>query len=87
MLERLVGLDKMTLHQCESLAKDVGFDGATFEFCGPLGCKKAKWVDAYFGLFEIEGQEGVLMTKQLEFAQGLWCQNLMPPNKDSPDSR
>ena len=80
MIEKFAGLEKMTIHQCEALAKEIGFDGATFDICGPRGCRKAKWLDAHFGFFEIEGQQGYVRTEQLAFTQGLWCQNLMPPN-------
>ena len=40
---------------CE-YAKDNGFDSLEFEFTNLLGeTKKCKWLDAYFGMFQIEG--------------------------------
>ena len=80
MIEKLIGLERMSILQCEALAKDIGFDSATFDLCGPNGRMKAKWLDAYMGIFQIDGQEGFIMTSQVQFAQNLWCENLMPAN-------
>ena len=77
-LEAIAGLEKMTINQCERLAQDLDFDGATFDLCGPKGKLKAKWLDAYMGLFQIEGQEGFVMTRQFEMRPDVWCENLMP---------
>lgn len=78
MIEKIMGIEKMTLPQCEELAKDVGFNSATFDLVGPKGRFKAKWLDAYMGLFELEGQKGFIRAKDLMFATDLWCENLMP---------
>jgi len=80
MLEKLVGLEKMNILQCQEMAKDVGFDSTTFDLCGPKGRLKAKWVEAYFGFFELEGREGVLMATQFQYSQDIWCENVMPAN-------
>lgn len=49
---------------CE-YAKDNGFDSLEFEFTNYSGqVKKGKWLDAYFGLFLLEGAEGFITTKQ-----------------------
>lgn len=49
---------------CE-FAKDKGFDNLEFEFTNLLGeVKKCKWLDAYFGMFIIEGNNGFLTVKQ-----------------------
>ena len=82
MIEKLVGLEKMSLHQCQELAQKIGFDSATFDLCGPLGSMKAKWLDAYFGLFQIEGEEGFISTTQITFNPSIWCENLMPAGKE-----
>lgn len=74
--EAVVGLEKMTIHQCQELAKDIGFDKATFDLCGPKGKLKAKWLDAYFGMFQIEGSDGFVMVKQFAFTPDVWCENL-----------
>ena len=75
-LEAIVGLKKMTLNQCQELAKTLGHDSATFDLCGPKGKKPCKWLDAYLGMFIIDGSEGFTMVSQLQFAQDLWCENL-----------
>lgn len=77
-IEGFVGLKKMTLHQCQELAKDVGFDSSTFKLCGPKGSKNAKWLDAYFGFFQLEGNDGFMSARDFAFAQDLWCEDLMP---------
>lgn len=76
MLEKLVGLDRLTIHQCQDLAKKVGFDKTTFDLVGPKGRLPAKWIDAYFGFFEVEGQEGFLSVAQIGYAQNLHCENV-----------
>ena len=81
-VEALVGLEKLSIQQCQSMAQDVGFDSATFDLCGPKGRLKAKWLDAYFGMFQIEGNENFVMAKQFEFAPDVWCENLMPGTKE-----
>jgi hypothetical protein len=75
-LEVFAGLEKMNINQCERLAKEVGFDKATFDLCGPKGRVKAKWLDAHMGIFQIEGSEGFVMTRQFEFNPDVWCENL-----------
>jgi len=78
MIEQLVGLEKMSIQQCESLAKKFDYDGATFDLCGPKGRIKAKWLDAYMGIFMLEGSDGFNMTNQFEFNPDVWCENLAP---------
>ena len=80
MLEKLVGLEKMNILQCKEMAKDIGFDSTTFDLCGPIGRKKAKWLDAYFGIFEIEGVDGFLMASQFQYSPDVWCENVMTAN-------
>jgi len=79
MLERLVGLDKLSILQCQQLAKDVSFDSATFDLCGPKGRMPCKWLDAYMGLFQIDGSEGFVMVSQIQYLPDVWCENLQPP--------
>jgi hypothetical protein len=76
-LEVIVGLERMNINQCQRLAEKIGFDKATFDLCGPKGKLKAKWLDAYMGIFQIAGQEGFVMTRQFEFQPDVWCENLM----------
>jgi hypothetical protein len=75
-LEAIVGLEKLTIQQCQRLAEKAGFDSATFDLCGPKGKLKAKWLDAYMGMFQVEGSDGFMMTRQLEFNPDVWCENL-----------
>ena len=81
MIEKILGLEKMNILQCQEAAKKIGFDGATFKLCGPTGSLNATWLDAYFGLFQIEGQDGFLSVQQFQFNDDVWCENLMPKVK------
>lgn len=78
MLENLVGLDKLSILQCQDLAKDIGYDSATFYLVGTSGTLKAKWLDAYLGLFMIDGEDGFLTVKQFQYIPDIYCTNLMP---------
>ena len=82
MIEKVFGIDKMNILQCQELAQDVGFDSATFKLCGPKGEIKCKWLDAYFGMFATEDDpDHFLMVKQFQFSNDVWCKDLMPANK------
>lgn len=75
----------MNILQCQKMAEDVGFDSATFDLVGPKATLKCKWLDAYMGMFTIEGREGSFcMVSQFQFVPDLYCVNLMPAN--SPTS-
>lgn len=76
-LEVITGLDKLTINQCQEMAKDLG-DGATFDLCGPKGRKPCRWLDPYMGLFIIDDAKGFTMVSQIQFAADLWCENIMP---------
>lgn len=80
MLEKLLGLEKMNILQCQEMAKNIGFDSTTFDLCGPKGRKKASWRDAYFGFFEIEGVDGCFAASQFQYYPDVWCENVMPAN-------
>ena len=70
--------EQMSLVECEDRAKDEGFDSATFEVVGPNGRVKAKWLDAYMGIFTVEGKDGFLMVgdaKHTFRTLGLHCEN------------
>ena len=82
-LEAIVGLEKLTIHQCEALAKDLSVvssggreNRVCFDLCGPKGKLPAHWLDPYMGLFQIDGEDGFMMTQQVEFAPHLWCENV-----------
>lgn len=79
MYEKIVlGLEKLSILQCQAAAKDIGFDSATFKLCGPNGEKSAKWLDAYMGLFQVDGLDGFCTVGQFQYLEDLWCKDLMP---------
>ena len=45
----------MNLYQCQKYAEKNGFDSMKFNAHFPTGIRKCQWLDAYFGLFTIEG--------------------------------
>lgn len=77
MVEKLLVLEKISVQQCQTIAKKIGFDSTTFDLCGPNGKKQCKWLDAYFGFFEEIGKEksGFMTVGQIEFTD-LWCENV-----------
>lgn len=77
MLEKLTGNDKLNILQCQELAKDIGFDKTTFDLVGPNGRLKCKWLDAYFGFFQIEGEEGFVMANEFKYSSDVHCENVM----------
>lgn len=51
----------MKIDELESYAQDNGFDSLEFEFTNLKGeVKRCKWLDAYMGLFRIQGSEGFI---------------------------
>jgi len=79
MIEKLHGLEKMNILQCQKMAEDIGYDSAEFDLVGPKKTLKCKWLDAYMGMFTIVGDEGgFLMVSQFQYSHDLYCQNLMP---------
>jgi hypothetical protein len=57
----------MNLYQCERYAQENGFDSVKFVAHFPTGNRECKWLDAYFGFFEIEGMNGgFVTTKQID---------------------
>jgi hypothetical protein len=66
----------MDIYECERRAKDDGaFDKATFDILGPNGAIKCRWLDAYFGLLQAEGQEGFWTVKDVAAIPGLSIEN------------
>ncbi|MER9176674.1 hypothetical protein NKH72_24235 [Mesorhizobium sp. M0955] len=57
-------------------AKAKGFDSAEFYISAPKGVFKAKWLDAYFGLFTIPAlSDGFLNEKVLPpGCEGFWTE-------------
>ena len=58
----------MTLTECEKKAIDIGFNSCQFEIFIPSLNEwvKAKWLDAYFGIFEVEGKKGFFNSVDCE---------------------
>lgn len=82
LLEALVAtatLPRMNILQCQEAAKQLGFDSAEFYLCGPRGRVKCKWLDAYFGMFMVDGATGFNMASQFQFAPDVWCEGLGAP--------
>lgn len=53
----------MNILEAQEKAKDDGeFDSQEFIAHFPAGPTKCKWLDAYFGMFKIEGYEGFVMV-------------------------
>ena len=80
-LEVVTGNHRLSILQCEELAKEIGFDKMTFDLVGPKGKMKCKWIDAYFGMFQIiepgKESDGFIMSKQLMFSPDIYCENAM----------
>jgi hypothetical protein len=68
--------ERNSILQCQEIAKELGYNSMTFDLCGPKGKKSCKWLDAYYGMFTIEGEEGFYMATELAFASDLWCENI-----------
>lgn len=57
----------MNLYQCEKWAQDNGFDSCEFYATFPAGRFKCKWLDAYFGMFEIpDVMDGFMMVRDMD---------------------
>ena len=78
MIEKILGIEKMSISQCQELAKKIGFDSATFDLVGPEGKMKARWVDAYLGFFILEENGALMMVSDILFVPDLYCENLVP---------
>lgn len=65
---------KLTIYQCQSIAKKGDNKNLEFYLVGPKARMKAKWIDVYMGIFQIEGQEEAYMVKQFEFANDIYCE-------------
>lgn len=61
----------MKIDQLCEYAKDNGFDTLKFKFTNLDGVvKNCQWLDAYFGMFIIDGGDGFITTKQWKEATG-----------------
>jgi hypothetical protein len=85
--ELLIGNGRMNINQCQSLAKNVGFDSMLFDLVGPSGRMACRWLDAYFGMFVVIGKEddGFMMVRQIEFIPDIYCDNFRLTEKQEED--
>lgn len=58
--------NEMNIYQCQEYAEKNGFDSVKFSANFPSGTKDCKWLDAYFGMFEVEGMDGFVMTNDID---------------------
>ena len=58
----------MNLYQCQKHAERNGFDSVKFTAHFPAGPKQCQWLDAYFGMFKIEGltDDNFVTVKQID---------------------
>ena len=57
----------MQLRKLQKYAQNHGFNTLKFKIISPNGNElNCQWLDAYFGFFTIEGQEGFLTVEQYE---------------------
>ncbi len=55
----------MKIRELEEYAKYNGFDSLRFKFINLLGeTKYCQWLDAWFGLFKIDGNDGFITVQQ-----------------------
>lgn len=54
------------LHQEQRRAKSAGFDKAKFLALFPSGPRQCTWLDAYMGLFRIDGLEGFVAVNSID---------------------
>lgn len=70
----------MDIYECERLAKESGFDSATFTAHFPAGSFQCKWIDAYMGLFMVDAEgmrDGFVTSRSMDdMFPGFQCSNL-----------
>jgi hypothetical protein len=58
---------KMNLYQAQRHAEKNGYDSEEFTAFFPAGPRRCKWLDAYFGMFTIEGlDDGFVMVGHID---------------------
>jgi hypothetical protein len=70
----------MNLYQAQRHAEDNGYDSEKFIAFFPAGTKVCKWIDAYFGMFNIEGTgDGFVMVRDVDdMCPNLVCEPITP---------
>lgn len=65
-----------SIYDCMEAAKDNDlYDSGVFDLVGPQGRKKARWLDAYFGMFMLDGSDSFLLVRDVAH-MNVWCENL-----------
>jgi hypothetical protein len=74
---------KLTLEECQQIGRENFSDTVEFDLCGSCNRRfKAKWLDAYYGFFELEGLSGYVTIPVVESLGNFWCENVEIKNKD-----
>lgn len=85
-LDVLTGNERISILQCQELAKKIGFNTTTFDLVGPTGKLKCKWIDAYYGIFEViePGQiKNGFIAKEIMFVPDIYCDNVCDGQHDT----
>ena len=82
MLEKIIGLKKLSILQCQALAKKIGFDSTEFKLCGPTGEIECKWLDAHLGIFKKKDDQDCMLVSQFQFINDIYCKDVMPIKND-----
>ena len=74
----------MNLYQCEKYAQKNGFNSVEFIAYFPAGPKVCRWLDAYFGILEIDGVgDGFVRTGDIDMMfPDLVCEVLKKKEKE-----
>jgi len=56
----------MNIYQCQKYAEREGFDSVKFTADFPAGTRTCTWLDAYFGMFQIDGIDGFVMVRDVD---------------------
>lgn len=76
-LEIMTGNTRLSILQCQDLAKDIGYNNLYFDLCGINGKIPCRWLDAFYGMFLTEDQEkGTFCNIEDIKYEPLWCENL-----------
>lgn len=71
----------MDIHECERKAiADGAYDKAQFDLVSPTGAMMhCRWLDAYFGLIQVDGESGFCHTRDIASISGLSVENYHVP--------
>ena len=68
--------ERMTIHQCELKAQELGYDCTYFDLCGPNGRKRCKWDDAYMGIVTSLESGKLFSVESLYRNPSVWAENV-----------